>query len=75
MHNKILHAQDGSEGAFRALTEAIELARLCGADLHMISVEEIPHYAGRTRQRRGCWTRPPGSATAICCTPPGSCMR
>jgi nucleotide-binding universal stress UspA family protein len=46
MHSKILHAQDGSEGAFRALAEAIELAKLCGADLHTISVEEIPHYAG-----------------------------
>jgi len=45
MHSKILHAQDGSEGAFKALAEAIELAKLYGADLHTISVEEIPHYA------------------------------
>jgi len=46
MHKRILHAQDGSEGAFRALVEAIELAKLYGAELHMISVEEVPHYAG-----------------------------
>ena len=46
MHSKVLHAQDGSEGAFKALAEAIELAKLYGADLHTISVEEIPHYAG-----------------------------
>lgn len=46
MHKRILHAQDGSEGAFRALAEAIELAKLYGAELHTISVEEVPHYAG-----------------------------
>ena len=46
MHSKILHAQDGSEGAFKALAEAIELAKLYDAQLHTISVEEIPHYAG-----------------------------
>jgi len=46
MYSKILHAQDGSEGAFKALAEAIELAALSGADLHTISVEEVPHYAG-----------------------------
>ena len=46
MHSKILHAQDGSEGAFKALVEAIESAKLYDAELHTISVEEIPHYAG-----------------------------
>jgi len=46
MHSKILHAHDGSEGAFKALAEAIELAKLYDAQLHTISVEEIPHYAG-----------------------------
>ena len=46
MHSKILHAQDGSEGALKALVEAIELAKLYEAELHTISVEEIPHYAG-----------------------------
>lgn len=46
MRRKILMAHDGSEGAFKALEEAIDLAKVCGAELHMISVEEIPHYAG-----------------------------
>lgn len=45
MYNKILHAQDGSEGAFKALTQAIDLAKLYDAELHLICVEEIPHYA------------------------------
>jgi len=46
VYSKILLAQDGSEGAFKALAEAIDLAKLCGAELHTVSVEEIPHYAG-----------------------------
>jgi len=46
MHSKILLAQDGSEGAFKALAEAIDLAKHYDAELHTISVEEIPHYAG-----------------------------
>lgn len=45
MLKKILHAQDGSESAFKALAEAIDLAKAFNAELHMISVEEIPHYA------------------------------
>lgn len=45
MHRRILLAQDGSEGAFKALKEAIDLAKHYDAELHMISVEEIPHYA------------------------------
>jgi nucleotide-binding universal stress UspA family protein len=45
MHRKILHAQDGSEGAFKALVEAIDIAKRYNAELHTISVEEVPHYA------------------------------
>jgi nucleotide-binding universal stress UspA family protein len=45
MHSKILIAQDGSEGAFKALAEAIDIAKYYDAELHTISVEEIPHYA------------------------------
>jgi nucleotide-binding universal stress UspA family protein len=45
MHSKILIAQDGSEGAFKALAEAIDIAKHYDAELHTISVEEIPHYA------------------------------
>ncbi len=46
MHKKILHGLDGSEGSFKALAEAIALSKRCGAELHTISVEEIPHYPG-----------------------------
>ncbi len=46
MHKKILHGLDGSEGSFRALQEAIKLARCYAAELHTISVEELPHYPG-----------------------------
>jgi nucleotide-binding universal stress UspA family protein len=42
MFKKILAANDGSPGAFAALKAAIDLAVKCGAELHMISVEEIP---------------------------------
>jgi nucleotide-binding universal stress UspA family protein len=44
MFNKILVANDGSEGAARALSAAIKLAKLYDADLHMISVEELPAF-------------------------------
>ena len=46
MHRKILHGHDGSEGAFKALAEAIDLARRYDAELHTITVEEIPRYPG-----------------------------
>ncbi len=45
MFRKILVANDGSPGAFAALQGAIDLAVTYGAELHMISVEEIPHLA------------------------------
>jgi nucleotide-binding universal stress UspA family protein len=44
MFNKILVANDGSEGAARALSAAIKLAKLYDAELHMISVEELPAF-------------------------------
>lgn len=43
MFAKILHASDGSEHAFNALTVAIALAKQNGSELHMISVEEIDY--------------------------------
>lgn len=46
MFKKILHANDGSEGAFRALAAAINLAKLHGAELHVVSVEEIQWMPG-----------------------------
>jgi nucleotide-binding universal stress UspA family protein len=46
MYRKILHGLDGSEGSLKALAEAIDLANRLGAELHTISVEEVPRYAG-----------------------------
>jgi nucleotide-binding universal stress UspA family protein len=46
MFNKILVANDGSEGAKRALQVAVDIAKRFQADLHQLSVEEhLPHYA------------------------------
>ncbi len=46
MHRKILHGLDGSESSFAALTEALDLAAHYGAELHTISVAEVPRYGG-----------------------------
>jgi nucleotide-binding universal stress UspA family protein len=43
---KILHGLDGSPGSLAALEEAVRLAKAFDAELHTISVEEVPHYAG-----------------------------
>jgi len=45
MFKMILVGNDGSEGAFRALAVGIGLAKQHKADLHMISVEELPQFA------------------------------
>src|SRR6266568_7957465 len=47
MFSKILHANDGSEHAFRAFAMALAMAKQNNSDLHMVSVEEIdfmPEY-------------------------------
>jgi nucleotide-binding universal stress UspA family protein len=44
MFSRIAIANDGSEGAFKALAAAIDLARHYRAVLHMISVEELPRF-------------------------------
>jgi nucleotide-binding universal stress UspA family protein len=44
MFRKIIIASDGSEGAARALSAAIKLAKMHNADLHMVSVEELPQF-------------------------------
>lgn len=44
MFRKILVANDGSEGAARALSAAIKLAADQGVGLEMISVEELPRF-------------------------------
>ncbi len=43
MFKKILHANDGSETAFRALSLAIALAEQNQSELHMVCVEELPN--------------------------------
>jgi nucleotide-binding universal stress UspA family protein len=44
MFKRILHANEGSEGAFRALSVALDLARQCKAELHLVAVEEISQF-------------------------------
>lgn len=45
MYKKILVANDGSKGALAAFAAAVDLARRLEAELHMISVEELPRFA------------------------------
>lgn len=45
MFRKVLIANDGSEGAARALSAALKLAKAHGAKLHMVSVEELPRFS------------------------------
>jgi len=46
MFRKILVGLDGSEAAGHALERALDLAALCQADVHLLSVEEhLPAYA------------------------------
>ena len=44
MFDKILVANDGSEGAARALSAAIKLAKIHDAELHMICSGDVPRY-------------------------------
>lgn len=44
MYNRVLVANDGSAGATRALDAALALAKLHRAELHMITVEELPRF-------------------------------
>jgi nucleotide-binding universal stress UspA family protein len=44
MYTRILVANDGSAGGQKALTAAIELARPVSAELHMVTVEELPRF-------------------------------
>ena len=46
MFRKILHGLDGSENSMKAFKEAVGLAKSTGAELHTISVEEVPSYPG-----------------------------
>jgi len=44
MFTRIVVANDGSEGGFKALAMGCEFAKRDGAKLHMISVEELPDF-------------------------------
>ena len=44
MFTRIVVANDGSEGGFKALASGCDLAKRYGAALHMISVEELPDF-------------------------------
>ena len=60
MFSKILHANDGSEHAFKALSTAIEIAKQNNSELHMVSVEEIdymPEFIEEVRQETGTAAR------------------
>ncbi len=55
MFKTILHANDGSPGAAKALDLALGLAKLSGAELHMICVEEtseFPEIIGEVREEK-----------------------
>lgn len=43
--NKILVGLDGSTNSFRALEEALKLAKLNDSELYTISVEELPYFS------------------------------
>ena len=56
MFGKILHANDGSEHAFHALSLALAVAKQNNSELHMISVEEIdymPAFIEEVREETG----------------------
>jgi len=58
--SKILHANDGSEHAFRALTVALVIAKQNNSELHMVSVEEIdymPEFIEEIREETGSAAR------------------
>jgi nucleotide-binding universal stress UspA family protein len=60
MFGKILHANDGSEHAFHALSLALAIAEQSGSELHMVSVEEIeymPEFIEEVRQEKGTAAR------------------
>jgi len=53
MFSRILHANDGSEHAFHALTVALAIAKQNNSDLHMVSIEEIdymPEFVEEVRE-------------------------
>ena len=60
MFSRILHANDGSEHAFHALTVALAIAKQNESALHMVSVEEIdymPEFVEEVREETGTAAR------------------
>lgn len=60
MFAKVLHANDGSEHAFRALALALAVAKQNNSELHMVSVEEIdyiPEFIEEVREETGTAAR------------------
>ena len=60
MFRRILHANDGSEHAFRAFAIALAMAKQNNSELHMISVEEIdymPEFIEEVREETGTAAR------------------
>ena len=56
MFEKILHANDGSAPAFKALGLALALAKQNGSELHLVSVMDIdytPEFVEGIRQETG----------------------
>jgi nucleotide-binding universal stress UspA family protein len=56
MFKKILHANDGSEPAFHALSLALTIAKQNASELHMVCVEEIdymPEFIEEVREETG----------------------
>ncbi len=60
MFAKILHANDGSEHAFHALSLALAVAKQNNSELHMVSVEEVdylPEFIEEVREETGTAAR------------------
>jgi nucleotide-binding universal stress UspA family protein len=58
--SKVLHVNDGSDQAFHALALALKIAKHSGAELHMVSVEEIdfmPEFIEDVREETGTAAR------------------
>ena len=66
MFKRILVAYDGSAGARKALEAAVDLARLAGASLALVSVEEyVPHFGGDVGEIKDEETRQRGAIDRI----------
>ena len=52
MFRRILVANDGSDGGFKAFAAGLELAQRDGAELHMITVEDLRNVHAATESAR-----------------------